>query len=551
MTAPIPGAEPLVRVMALHSLTYCERLFYLEEVEEIRLADEAVYAGRQLHQALSIPDESGTEARELELESESLGLAGKVDALRTRDGHLVPYEHKRGRARQSDAGPEPWPSDALQLAAYALLLEESTGRAVPEGRVRYHADNVTVRVTVTTELRAAVALAVVRARVLRSQTERPPVTEDERKCVRCSLAPVCLPEEERLAQGGAETLARLFPALPDREILHVATQGAHVRRSNARLVVAADGEELSSLPARSVGAVVIHGNAQITTQALHLCVSHDVAVHWLTNGGRFVAGLAAGAGGVQRRLRQYAALTEPGTPLRLARRLARARIESQLRYLLRATRKDAEARSSARAAIVDIRARRDSVAMAEGVAQLRGFEGNAARSYFDSLPTLLRPELREDFAPKGRSRRPPEDPFNAALSFGYSLLYSRVLGAVVAVGLDPSIGFFHTPRSASYPLVLDLMELFRVPLVDMPLIASLNRRQWTPSDFSVTSEKTWLSESGRKLAIRLFEERLNEVWKHPVLNYSLSYARTVELEVRLLEKEWSGSPGLFARARLR
>ena len=547
----VPSLEPPVRVMALHSLTYCERLFYLEEVEEIRLADESVYAGRQLHQLLAAPDESGTETRELELESESLGLVGKVDALRMRDGELVPYEDKRGRARQSSDGPEAWPSDALQVSAYALLIEESTGRRVPEGRVRYHADNVTVRVPVTAELRTAVLAAIARARAVRGQTERPPVTDDERKCVRCSLAPVCLPEEERFARGGPETLARLFPALPDREILHVATPGAYVRRANDRIVVTSEGEELASIPVRSVGAVIVHGNAQVTTQALHLCVDHDVAVHWLTAGGMFVAGLAAGAGGVQRRLRQYGALTEPGTVLRLARRLSAARMDSQLRYLLRATRTDPASRASATAAIADIRSRGASVSTAESVAALRGFEGNAARRYFDTLPSLVRPEIRDYFAPKGRTRRPPEDPFNAALSFGYSLLYSRVLGAVVAVGLDPSIGFFHMPRSASYPLVLDLMELFRVQLVDMPLVASINRRQWADTDFAVTREKTWLSDSGRKLAIGLFEGRLNEVWKHPVLDYSLSYARTLELEVRLLEKEWSGAPGLFARARLR
>ena len=57
--------------------------------------------------------------------------------------------------------------------------------------------------------------------------------------------------------------------------------------------------------------------------------------------------------------------------------------------------------------------------------------------------------------------------------------------------------------------------------------------------------------SGRRKAIGLFEDRMQETWKHPVLNYSLSYARSIELEARLLEKEWTGEPGLFARSRLR
>jgi CRISPR-associated protein Cas1 len=132
------------------------------------------------------------------------------------------------------------------------------------------------------------------------------------------------------------------------------------------------------------------------------------------------------------------------------------------------------------------------------------------------------------------------------------MVHTAVMRAVLASGLEPALGFFHTPRSAAYPLVLDLMELFRMPLWDLVVIGSLNRGQWDPAaDFAVTRAKVWLSDAGRKKAIGLFEARLDEAWKHPVVNYSLSYARALELEARLLEKEWSGEPGLFARARLR
>jgi CRISPR-associated protein Cas1 len=89
--------EPLIRVMALHALAYCERLFYLEEIEEIRVADSAVFAGRTLHEELKRDEEEVGEWTSIELASERLGLTGKVDCLRRRDGHLIPYEHKRGR----------------------------------------------------------------------------------------------------------------------------------------------------------------------------------------------------------------------------------------------------------------------------------------------------------------------------------------------------------------------------------------------------------------------------------------------------------------------
>ena len=85
----------------------------------------------------------------------------------------------------------------------------------------------------------------------------------------------------------------------------------------------------------------------------------------------------------------------------------------------------------------------------------------------------------------------------------------------------------------------------------MPLVASVNRRQWTDEHLAVSKKQVWLSDEGKRLAVSLFEQRKQETWKHPVLNYSLSYARATELEARLLEKEWSGEDGLFARMRLR
>src|SRR5262245_745788 len=139
-------AEPTLRVMALHALAYCERLFYLEEVEEIRLADERVFAGRTLHAEIAREEDDGMSERFV-LDSARLGVRGQVDALRRRDGQWIPYEHKRGRSRRDPKkAAQAWPSDRLQIGAYAMLLEEASGETIAEGRVRYHADGVTVRV---------------------------------------------------------------------------------------------------------------------------------------------------------------------------------------------------------------------------------------------------------------------------------------------------------------------------------------------------------------------------------------------------------------------
>ncbi len=543
--------EPPVRVMALHALAYCPRLFYLEEVEEIRVADAAVYAGRQLHAALET-DEDG-EAVNLELASPALGLVGKVDCLRRRDGSYLPYEHKRGQPRRNDGQPpDAWPSDRLQIVAYALLLEEAFGQSVPEGRIRYHAANVTVRVPVDDGARADLRAAVAEARRLRQTVERPAIAANERLCARCSLAPVCLPEEVRQEREPERDPVRLFP--PDREgtTLHVVSQGAAVGCSGDSLVVRPRDQPETKHPIRGVGTLLLHGFAQLSTQALRRCVEHGVGVHWLTTSGYHTASLVPTAGQVQRRIRQYRALADESTCLRLAKALVHAKIEGQHRYLLRATRGGTDTRQDL---LPDLTAMQEALRAVPGCADrdsLRGQEGRSAVHYFQGLRALLGDQVPEELRSTTRNRRPPVDRFNALLSYGYGLLHTAVMRALLAVGLEPALGFFHTPRSAAYPLVLDLIELFRVSLWDMPLIGSLNRGQWDPSaDFSVTRAKVWLSEAGRKKAISLFEARLEESWKHPVLNYSLSYARTIELEARLLEKEWTGEPNLFARSRLR
>lgn len=540
--------------MALHAWGYCRRLFYLEEVEEIRLADERVHAGRADHAEIELGE--AEERQGFELASEKLGLAGKLDALRLRDGSWIPYEFKRGRAfRTEEGGWEAWESDRLQVLAYAMLLEEHLGKAVPEGRIRYLASAATVRVPLDEAGRADVTRAVDAMQSTRTQADRPPVAEDSGRCARCSLAPVCLPEEERVTHEGAdrtEPVPRLFPPHPDGRILHITRHDLRVSCSGGRLVVRdAGNQELEAVPVLEIGMIVIHGNAQVTTQAIHACARLGKPIFWFTRSGAVSAGLHPLPGGVQRRIRQFQALCRPELRLRLARLTAMAKVQNQLRYVLRVSRGDTSRRTLVLGPVRTMRSELRAVAVAGSVASVRGHEGMAARAWFEALPAFIAAGLPTEMHPLGRSRRPPRDPFNALLSFGYAMLYRQVLLALLTVGLEPAFGFYHTPRSAAQPLVLDLMELFRLPLVDVVVLGAFNRQQFGVADFHHTRAKTWLSDEGKRKAIDLFERRLEDTWKHPVLGYSLSYARMVELEARLLEKEWSGSPGLFAKSRLR
>jgi CRISPR-associated protein Cas1 len=534
--------------MALHAMKYCERLFYLEEVEEIRVADANVYAGRRLHDEVVSEDDVSPEKRSFQVESECWGLFGKADALRKRDGQWIAYEHKKGRCRrEADNSPAPWPSDRIQAIAYAVLISESLGESVPEARIRYHKDNVTVKVTVDDVARDDLRQAIDRARELRRSDLRPPVTDNERLCGTCSLAPVCLPEEER---GKAEQL-QLFPSRRSGQTLHLVSPKARVGRSAHTLVVTVD-DAVQKLPIEDVDSVVIHGSGQITTQAVHLCSAHGIPVQWYSMGGKFMAGTQSVSGRVRQRIRQFKALTDPNLCVRLTKVTITAKVESQLRYLMRATRGNDDKRGDTQSHIDTIRRAMDRLGGAGNLDSLRGLEGMAAKGYFAALPALISSQASSDLVPKGRTRHPPRDRFNCLLSYGYSLLFGLVHRSLIAVGLEPAFGFFHQPRSAAPPLVLDVMEIFRTVLWDMPLVGSINRAMWNDSSlFCISPGQFWLSESGKKQAIQLFESRLSETFKHPHTGTSVEYSRIVELECRLLEKEWSSYPGGFGQMRLR
>ena len=535
--------QPLIRVMALHALAYCERLFYLEEVEEIRVADTRVYDGRRFHE--TIPDYSGLE--HYTIESESLGLYGKVDTIRTAGGKLLPYEYKKGRCRSDDGTYRAWPSDELQLGAYMMLVEEFTGQPINEGRVYYAADHRTVEIVLSDDLRREVVDAVNRARMLRVSPYRPKVSVNERLCPKCSLAPVCFPEEERLVEAPERETLRLFPEDRESLDLHVVVPGSTVRKKGDMLVIDRKDAEEQTVPMHQVGSVTIHGASQVTTQTLQACAYKGIHIHWLTGGGKYIGSMANAAGAVQRKWRQYRGLSDQGNAMKLAIALVTAKVESQLRYMLRLSR-GSELRGEMEGYLQTIKTMLRKAHKAASTDELLGFEGNSARAYFACLSILTHAQHGEGMAFTNRSKRPPKDAPNALLSFLYALLYKDCVQSILTVGLDPVIGFYHQPRSSGYPLALDLMELFRVALCDMIVMGSIGRKQWSlQEDFTLAGEHVWLTDEGKKKAVSLYERRKQDKWKHPVIGYSLSYARLIELEVRLLEKEWSGSPGLFAR----
>jgi CRISPR-associated protein Cas1 len=186
------------------------------------------------------------------------------------------------------------------------------------------------------------------------------------------------------------------------------------------------------------------------------------------------------------------------------------------------------------AALARIDAAGISAKTAPDIATLRGHEGEGAAAYFSAFGSMLKPpDKLAGFDFHGRNRRPPTDPVNAALSFGYSILCREWATVLATVGLDPLAGFLHQPRHGRPALALDLMEEFRPIIADSVVIGAINTGELSAGEFVTRGNACNLNDAGRRKFLQAWERRLDTLVTHPVFGYRISYRRTFEVQARL------------------
>jgi len=306
------------------------------------------------------------------------------------------------------------------------------------------------------------------------------------------------------------------------KVVYVTEQGATIRRAGGRLLVTKESEVLLAVPISSIANVVIFGQAQVTTQAVHGLLDVGADVAFLTRSGRLKGLLSAGLSkNAVIRLAQYKRFSETSFRLGVARAIVAGKIRNQRVMVSRYCRRQpgqAESVGEAESAHLSAVATTDLSAVltsldkglaeterAETPGTLLGIEGSCTRAYFTAFGRML----REDFPWTGRSRRPPKDPPNALLSLGYVLVTNEVSCILSALSLDPYVGFFLGLRFGRASLALDLVEEFRHGLVDALTLDVLNRKAFTPKDFTIAEDgAVLLAPETLRRYLTLYETRL-------------------------------------------
>jgi CRISPR-associated protein Cas1 len=322
--------------------------------------------------------------------------------------------------------------------------------------------------------------------------------------------------------------------------LYVVQQGSKIRISNRRVQIDLEGEVLASMPLGQVSQVVLFGNIGLTTPAICRLLEDGIEVVFLSRRGRFKGRLVGSVTPhVPLRRAQYACLRQPDFVLGMAQGFVGAKLAHMRALLLRHNRerKSTEIVNAAQR----IHASLESLPRKTKLSGLVGLEGSATAAYFRGYRQLFTSEWRF----KTRNRRPPKDPVNVLLSFGYTLITQLATSAARTVGLDPYAGFLHELAYNRPALGLDLVEEFR-PVVDGIILWCCNSGQVTPEDFSSGSPErpVVLSEQGQRIFLKAFEERMQQRYTHPLRDMRFSMRQCIIEQARQIAlRIQEGSPG--------
>jgi len=266
-------------------------------------------------------------------------------------------------------------------------------------------------------------------------------------------------------------------------------------RANKRL--------LARLPANLMDNVIVFHGVEVTRNALGRLGDLGVPVAFLDRDGRVQARLVAPWKHTSvARIEQSRVWLDPQARLVMAKRWVQAKLGNSAVQLRRhASNYHAPEVSYAASAIEDLIPRLETIDTHDS---LLGVEGTAGRIYFEAFRHVLRCDWTTF---KGRNRRPPLDPVNAALSFVYTILCNRLHAYVEAAGLDPCIGYLHSVETRRPNLALDLMEPFRSLLGDRLVLRLFNLRQLRAEHFQAPepSGAVYLNIEGRKAVLATLE----------------------------------------------
>lgn len=287
--------------------------------------------------------------------------------------------------------------------------------------------------------------------------------------------------------------------------LYVSQQNCYVHLQQEALIVKQGETIYGEVQLPLLEQVLIFGKSQVSTQAIRACLWRDIPIAYLSRMG-FCYGRILPIARGYRQLSRYQQLLSPVEKLISARAIVQAKLKNS-RILLRRQRRRLESQVLDNV-LQSLDYLANQAAEADCVERLMGFEGAGAAQYFAAFGECL---TNSDFVFTARTRRPPGNPVNAMLSFGYQVLWNHLLALIELQGLDPYYACLHQGHDGHAALASDLIEEFRAPMVDSLVLWLVNSKVVnSQKDFDFRDGGCFLNDSGRRKYLQAFLQRMEE-----------------------------------------
>ena len=312
--------------------------------------------------------------------------------------------------------------------------------------------------------------------------------------------------------------------------LYLTEQNSILRKTGDRLIVQKGEEILLDVQCHKIDAVLIFGNVQFTTQAVHELFQHGIEMAILTRTGKLIGQITSpSTKNITLRLQQFKKYWDNDFKLILSKAIVAGKIKNGLRViqLFSYNHPDLDFETE----ITTLKTRLNDVGPATQIDQLFGLEGSAAKAYFEAFGKML---LREfDF--QGRKKHPSTDPVNALLSLSYTMIFNEISSLLDGLGFDPYLGYYHTVDYGRASLASDLMEEFRAPIADRLTLHLINNRIFRKEDFySNPNEGVYLKRESLKRYFVEYEDTLNHEFTHPQTKENTTFRKCFRIQAERL-----------------
>jgi CRISPR-associated protein Cas1 len=323
-------------------------------------------------------------------------------------------------------------------------------------------------------------------------------------------------------------------------VLYVTLDNGYVHVDGDTVAVMVGNETKGRFPGHLLESIVCFGNTTVSTPLIAYCGERGISLAFFSEFGRFMGRVEGPIrGNVLLRTRQYAVIGDETLSAAIASAIVLAKIANCRAILLRAARESGEKRQHQAGRLHDAAAKlgtlTELITDTTSLDTIRGVEGIAAQTYFSVFQDMIRVNT-DLFDFRGRSRRPPQDPVNAVLSFLYALLAHDYRSALEGVGLDPYAGFLHALRPGRPSLALDMMEELRAPLCDRLALSLINLRMLSDTDFTATPTGVFLNDKGRKQVLSSWQSRKRETISHDFLHETPPIGLLSHLQSQLMAR---------------